>query len=168
MSLLLLLFRLNQLTRAFVFRLSPHSFHTHFTRVHLLCIKSSSLKNSRRLFIKVLRQILWPLTAHATKDRRACKHFHRLSALRARFQKSSPDELFPHKTCFELWHWTSHHSNLFTDPTKVWSTFEPVMIFASKVCWFCPDVARWARPSFTKKPAHTHTHKNPSCPHTGF
>ena len=102
-----------------------------------------------------MRLILWPLTAHATKDRVACKHFHRLSALRARFQKRSPDELFPHKTCFELWHWDSHHSKLFTDPTKVWSTFEPVMICASKVCWFCPDVARWARPSFTKNPAHT-------------
>ena len=45
----LLLLRLNQLTRAFVFRLSPHSVHTHFTRVHLLCIKSSSLKNFQEI-----------------------------------------------------------------------------------------------------------------------
>ena len=44
-----LLLRLNQLTRAFVFRLSPHSVHTHFTRVHLLCIKSSSMKNFQEI-----------------------------------------------------------------------------------------------------------------------
>ena len=45
----LLLLRLNQLTRAFVFRLSPHSVHTHFTRVHLLCIKSSFVKNYQEI-----------------------------------------------------------------------------------------------------------------------
>ena len=120
--------------------LFSHTFYQGASSVHQIIFPE---KLSGRLLIKVLRLILWPLTAHATKDRRACKHFHRLSALRALFQKSPPDELFPHKTCFESWHWNSHHSKLFTDPTKVWSMFElAVMICASKVCWFCPDVAR--------------------------
>ena len=158
----------NQLTRAFVFRLSPHSVHTHFTRVHPLCIKSSSLKNFQELVHQSPATNPLALDSTCNKGSESMQTLSSSVCAACTIPKKFARRIIPHKTCFELWHWNSHHSKLFTDPTKVWSTFEPVMIFASKVCWFCPDVARWARPSFTKKPAHTHTHKNPSCPHTGF